>query len=606
MPGIGNHPNVLFLTILESKESMKLFCNSLSRVALILLTSVFLFTASCSKKKETSVVAKKAQATDVAAELTNSDSLVKSIPSDAYCFVSADLSHAAYKRLLASPWSPRQNKFSAKDILTSDGFPKKVAQILEGSGILSEQPQVIEDFVGEVALFATLPQPASEPLTSIGLLLRSSKKDELPNRLAVIRDEIKKAGIEVKDESISGAKGFSFSSYDLCDDVDACKAAAKVPPMIFVAWNNGTGVFSFSETVIQQVLTAKQGVPQFVNSENFKRATQDFPSSESRYGFGYIDLTKIVEHIAKAENKSDLIASVSKSPIEAISLSSAMADIPSAIVKLLFNPRDENQKKVFEIFGSSNAKSMLEVLPADPLLFISLDGQTLLRAKALLAANAPAPVQDQLKVLDAVQRVGLVVNSPSSGGSMLPVPDLLIVLESNAAEQSEQQISQIVTSYMGTQGGAQGLQWQENEIDGVKVKSMMSPLGFGMFLTRHKNFVIASSTDNQLRALLKGINGKGEVFASMASGMEKSILSERDTLFNWYMSFDRFGTTLENMGQMLLMFAPPDDQQKAREYLTPEAIEQIRKMGVMLGSTTIDKGAITIESYQMGKSKGKA
>lgn len=555
----------------------------------LLLCALLVTAPACSRKKEENA-AVVPQSKDITAELAEHAALLQRIPVASDGFFYWNTSHAAYKRLLESPWAgtdyiPIEESLDAST---------PIGQALRSSGFDMSSRRDWEKTFSE-GIFFTSPGPQGEP--SLSVAIRSAADAAVPAKLDKLKDELKKIGVPVQELEVPKGSGFSFDAAKLNRTPQA--GAEQGSFHVHVGWDGNLAVISSAPAVVSSVLSGTTALPTLVTTAEFKERTSGFPDAQSRYGIGYFDLASLFKALRNTTPAAtNAVRDPEKIPFRAVSWALAMGEAPFHDVRVAYKAMDPQQQQWFQTLGESQADNIVSVMPANPLFFLSLDGPTVKRVKELAVAEfpqgAPPAVAKQLAALDTLKRVGILARIAPVGQSILPMPDLTIMFETSDTAATSSALMDAVG--MASQGaGMPGSGWQEKTVANTPVKAMISPLGFGAFVASSGNFVILSSSENQLATVLDATQGKGQVLAKSLPPQAKKLLANEETLGNVYVDFVELGTFMENMTGLLAMYAPQNEE--AKKLMDPKNIEEMKKMGSMVGAITLSEGSINFRSF---------
>ncbi|MCB0324847.1 MAG: hypothetical protein KDD69_14790 [Bdellovibrionales bacterium] len=557
------------------------------RVAGVCFLVIAGLVAGCSKKEEkaqTSQSVVGATASGVA-QVELASELLKRVPGNAAGFFVWNGSHEAYGRLLESPWAGSTSLGSMLE--GSNERVERVKKFLSAAGLDPDDKQTWRKLFSEAVFFVTPPEGGSaEPV--VGAVFRSDGID-LAEKMAAIRKELAASGEKVADVAIDGGTGFN-----IVVPQEADPASAPVPPQeqqLTVLVRDGVAALASQEGVARNVLTAEpKNLPTLVETDDFKRAVAQFPAQGARFASGYLDVSKVLGASGQLPG-----APLETLPLRAVSIALSMTDAPQTDVRMLY--REQNgEKSWIEQLVPSSSQELVSAVPTKPLLFFSVDGQALSKLKEMASAQIAAQpdLASQLAFIDGVKRLGISARLAPLGQSALPIPDLLLLLETDKPQEAQAQLKALIAGNMKNAPMMAGNPWTEKELpDGTKVQSMITPLGFGAFLASAEGLLLAASTESQLRSALAE-RGKPQ-FVGELSKPVSSVLADQSTVGNLYINFEQVGAFLENMGGVLAMFAPQD--RAAQDWLLPENIASVKKMGLLVGSVTVEGDAIDIRSF---------
>lgn len=505
------------------------------------------------------------------------------VPEQAVGFFVWEGKHPAYDKLNKSAWGSSESDIT-KMLQDSNPQMAEVREVLQGIGLDLNNKDTWRNVFSQAALFIA---PAAEAgkQGAVGLVFQSDPSVKIGEKLAALKTQLAKKEMEVQDLKLTGGTGFS-----LLDKSDG--AGEKV----FLGWKDNTGVFGSSDWVVDSVLTSKgDKLPAIVSSPNFSRAAQGLPDDSVRFATAYVDFqraTEVADRLGQAGAESVQKIKAADLPLKAISIGMAMDKSPETSLRLIYDPASKT-KGWLGALSSSSSGELLSVVPGKPLVFLSLDGKTLRQVKELALAGmgeAGKAYGSQLSFLNDVNRVGISARANAAGQSLLPIPDMLIVAESANPAQTAQQLQTVVGAAMSS-SGLPAMPWQDKQVNGVTVKSMMTPLGVGVFVASTKNLVLVASSEGQIQSALGG----GTFVKGMPSQVEQ-VFAKEQSLGNLYVNFEEIAGMMENMGGMLSMYAPPDANGQ-NQFMQPENIQAMKKMGTVVGSVTLEEDAIGIKSF---------
>ncbi len=538
-----------------------------------------LISTSCSRKEESKSGTSSSLSAAKAPAVNFAGGLVALLPAETVAFFLFEGKHPAYQKYVSSPWGQGKTDFSTV-LDSADARTKEIVDILKRVGLDPKDTKTWKGLFAEAAFFASAGKGADAP--AFGAVVRSDASVELPKILEGIKGTI--PATEASVEEVKFAKGTGVKIVSKGNN-----------PPFFVGWNGNLGVFGSAEWLVNSVLTSSGSeVPAIASGSVFERSMKGLPENDLRLGTGFVDVQKLTEVSKKLDNNSSA-AATAELPVTAFSFAMGMDETPRTHARLVYDEAKGSQNEWLKTISTSDSGSVAGAVSAKPLLFLSLDGQTLRKIRdtaiAKQAGNPAAQMASaQLAFLDDIKRIGLAIRTAPMGQALLPVPDLLILLESNQAARTAEQVQSIVSQAAAGSGMA-GMPWTDSKVNDVAVKSMVSPLGVGLYLASTKNLVIAASTEGQMKAALAGAGG----FTGGLTPKASAVFGSEASLGNLYLNFEEVAGMLESMGGMMAMYAPQNKD--AAKLLEPESLESIRKMGTVIGSVKVESGIIGIDSY---------
>lgn len=578
------------------------------RIAAVMLLAACLAASSisCSReKKKSSAVKTTPISVDVPAELRASESLIKHVPENAYGFFHWNSTHPAYRRLASSPWAGG-GALSLESLTSGRGGDGKFVALLKRAGIDPSERETYETLLSEAVAFAS-PAPEAGQKPALALLFKANSGSSLEQHALKLKEELKRSKIEIKEHEIEGGSAFSFDYNELSAHGKARKSASNRPRMRFIGWSGSVGVIATKLWPLTAALSLPGNkLPKTIDSPQFREAVADFPPAKHRYAIGYIDIAALLDDVNAAQGAETVLEdslNLKLIPFKAAAMSLAMDDAPSNIARLLYEVKDPQHKKWFRALHASSNAALIGSMPQKPLIFLSLDGQTIRDLKQIAMENPSLKTpgaSEMLAALDAVARVAVYARIAPVGQSILPVPDVLIALESTNPSAVRSRLENIIGSLAGSAGMSTG-GWQEKELHGASVKFIRSQLGIGAYLAVKDSSVLIASTEPMIRSILGGLGDGAGSLASSVSQRTSQVLAKDHSLGNMYVDFQEVGSLMENMGGMLSMYAPQSEE--AKQMLSPENIDSIKRMGAVIGAVKVDENSISlINFYEAAKS----
>jgi hypothetical protein len=497
-----------------------------------------------------------------------SHTLVTRIPGDSFAFMKWDGAADAYSKLMASPWG----KASYSMLTPKDGSGHgQVSSLLKAIGLDPDDSNVWRQLLSEAAVFAVYPEPESKE-AALGVVFRA-RDLKLAEKVTALKAELLKSGETAGDLAAEDGTGISFSLKD---------SSGQQNSTYYLAYEGDIGVLSSNKAVLTSVLKSKgESLPGVAQSEGFKQGVVGLSAAQSRFGIGCIDIQQLLQHSGR-----NIPADMEKerAALKALVFAFSMEEAPLTVGRLVYDPTGLTPDSWLNTINASKADTLLAETPDKPLFFLSLDGLAVKRVKDAIGkelAEAKPPALQQLSALDAVSRIALIAAVAPLGQSMLPLPDVMLVMDTNNPESTRQGIEELVKGSLANSPSTAAMRWSEKDIDGKnKMKAIVSPIGVGAFLAVKGNLVFLTSTENQMRDVFTGKWKEG--IPKALTGQAKAVLVDNPSVANWYLDFQELAHMLDNAKGVLSMFAP--QQQDAGSLLGPENLDFLAKKGKMVGS----------------------
>lgn len=585
-----------------------IFVKGCCRVFCSLLAVTVVTTAGCKSRSESNKGAPSATSASVAAHPTSLaarqqslPSLLRLIPENSIGFLTWDTTSASYKKLSQSAWGGGQDMLSS---IGKSSLSEKLLPVLKKAGLDPSDRTTMEALFSQATLFGTKRIPDSSknrdtkmPPVNLGVAFRS-KGVSLEGKLSSLKTELAAAGSKVEAVNLPKGAGFSFDTSVFNPAPEQGSEDAKPnsqPNLLYVGWHNDLGVVATADSLVGSVLgSAGSALPEVVNSPNFARATKDLPSPETVLQFGYWDLQSLFQeaNIQQAKNPDSQV------PLQGVAFAMSMLEAPQTDVRFIVDAKTETQRQFFSAIGSSQTGNLLQSISSNPLIFVSLDGQTVKRYKEIAAKQSSSVAPETLRLLstlDPIQRIAFTARVAPAGQAMLPIPDLTIVAESNNVELSKSSVIELVGTAMSA-AGLPANSWSEFEASGVKVKAMQSPMGMGInaFVATKGPLLLVSNSKAQISAAIDNLVKESKAFRDALPVPAQELLSEGKDVANLYVNFEEAGAFLETIRGVASMYA--SQSAEAQQFLSPENITTIKKMGALVGTVEMADQIISIRS----------
>ena len=576
--------------------------NHVRLVFLSALCAALLAAASCKSKEETAGGAG-LPAKVVASNVTISGDLVARVPVNAFAVMRWEGGHPAYKKLMESPWGST-SEFS-KLMEQSTPAAEKLQKVFTALGVDPAKPAVWHDVFADTVLFAS---PGPNPATPVvvGMIFKSAKPFSLKEKLPTLRTTLAADGATIEDAQLAPATGFivkfkaepADAAMDSVPGAGMMNAQSISGSLVIAATDDLSIIASDIEAAKQVFASAGNTQPTILASDTLSRALAGTPSSDSRFGTGLIDIQKFAAEVQKLATDPQAKQALEALPaFQAVGISLAMTDAPQTDVRLLFDPAKGGDSFVKQL-SASESKAIVGGLPANPLLFLSVDGLTLKRLKDSALKDVPPEQQGalgQLALLDSVKRLAISIRVAEAGKTLIPLPDMLIAIESSSTQPTADALKMLIAGSLAQSGLAGGGSWASRTVSGATVQTLPAGFGFNVSVATTPNLVLVSTSDKMIDSMVNPKDPGAGAFAKSLSGSSSRVLSDASTIGNLYVNFREVGTLMETLGGTLRMFAPQDPT--AAQMLTPEKIANIKKMGTMVAAIELGENVIGIQSF---------
>ncbi len=550
-----------------------------------LITSSCFYLAACGKsceEKATSNAPTIALGTSDDTFTLESDLLTR-VPDESFAFFVWQGAHPAYARLLDSPWSESSSLFSL--LPSSQTELTQIIELLAAAGFDPRDPKVMAKIFAEAVFFV---YRGEKPEPEFGVVFKP--EGQVPAAiLTKIAEATKDTSYLTEEIVIAGDTGLSItvSKGEKTSPVPVGNKP-EVDRKIFAIAQGDMGIIALSKKTIERVMEKEElRQPAIVKTAEFQKLTKPLPGATDRFVTGYVD---IASFYGSGEDGAET------SPLRALSLSSSMTDAPQMDIFLLLND-NELAKAFVPTDDVSRGDAIRAVVPSNPLFFLDVDGAALKKVKSSLVSKYGATdteVTSNLAFIDSISRFGLAAKVAPVGQSILPIPELLFLFDSSEPEAAISQLKELVSSGLKNTPMTAGLQWSEKDVgEGKTLNTIMSPLGFGIFLASKDSLVFAASTEAAAKAVLGGTSVGA--FEKSVPSKVNSLFALGSTLSSFHVDFSELSSLLGNMGGVLAMYAPQD--KNAQKMLAPENVASLKKMGLLSGSLRFENDLLALKAF---------
>ncbi|MEY4667372.1 MAG: hypothetical protein RL518_71 [Pseudomonadota bacterium] len=541
----------------------------------------------CSKKEGESAPQQKAMAHSSLLDTP----LLQKVPDTTAAFMAMDFSGDGYKRFITSPWGGDMKGLnalkSAVDELESSGasedqvkVAKAVLNSLQKLGLVSpEGRSQVEKVLSDAVGFISIKKHDKIPL-DLGVFARAASGVNLAERATSLRAILSDAGLKVTDEQIGGTKGFS--------------AAVPVPEeenlsmSLYVAATEDKLGLAFTKEAVAGLLSdgTTNGLANLRALPEFSQAEESVRSSDPALSLAFVSVKKFLENFSQEQGKADDDFDPKDIPVTSVALSQGYADQMVTLAGVTVTPMNELQKSIFTAFENSGIPTTAFKLPADTAVALSLDSRVVSKLEGTLKGlNDPsaALVVDQLKNIQGIT-LGL-----RNGDGSSPIPDIYLSLDSSARDQVASSVETGIG--LGMMATGQQLQWNTKDIGGAPTRYLMTPLGVGIYVSSPKasNALVVATSERAVQAIATSNNGGASLDSSMPKALRNRVPSS--STGSLYLNFIQLGTVVDAVkGTIESMMGPNPELDDALN------AEQLRKLGVGIGSLSYTNGVFKIQS----------
>ncbi|MCO6430436.1 MAG: hypothetical protein J5J00_06195 [Deltaproteobacteria bacterium] len=537
----------------------------------VLSSSVLLF-QGCSKKEETPAAS--------GPSILDSE-IVSYLPATSVGFFTWNTESEGYKKLKSSVWS--QNASKSLELLKNledNPDAKRIIPIIDSlvqTGLVPKspsQPDVINSGVG----FIDIDKAAKLP--TVAIYMSAASGQDLSSKIPTLESAISAQGFATQKETIGGVQGFSVQVGDKGNPFEK----------FYVAYSKDKLALASSIPLAETLFNGKPsaGIQQIKQSEEFKKAAGGVTNPAESMSFAYFDMNKFISTVASLglSPEQDPSTELKEIPVQSLALTSSMKDNLSYSVAVSLNPKNENQKRVISALSGAGGSDILNKVPSDLMLLLSLDGKTISSIKNAMLTEIPAealgPMGEQLKLLDSLKSLSLGLRGPAGA---TPFPELVLVAESSESDALHKLVKSQLDMALASSG--MPMPWQQKEIGGAQVTYALSPFGVGAYVTSNKGMVIVASGEKLISDLVTPSNGT--LLAGM-SNSTKEMLSSSKPFIVAYSDFNKIANALSSTQDQLAMFTG------GKGGISPEQLAQMRQVGTVVLSLNVDDNLVKLRS----------
>jgi hypothetical protein len=308
-------------------------------------------------------------------------------------------------------------------------------------------------------------------------------------------------------------------------------------------------------------ITRIKALPQFAKS------TQELPT-EGQFVVGFADTIPLAKALKAAADKQLPTGTANSSinldtiPLDAIAFSRTMSDGLVDTLVAPVTPRDKDQMKLVNALTSSTKGQLIDVVPADVVAYLGLDGGSLASLKNAAVEDMAAqgqPLPAELALIDAVRGISL---SLRKGAAASAFPDLILAIRTPQAGEIRTKLKEYIALGLESGAGMPAPQWMNKEIEGVPTEYFLTPFGVGLFISQVADVVIVASSESSVAEVMNSVKGSKKSLLSTLPSSVSERLKQRPAVVAGFVDFARLGTLIEEVQGSLAMFTggtPPVD-----------------------------------------------
>jgi hypothetical protein len=409
----------------------------------------------------------------------------------------------------------------------------------------------------------------------------------LTEKAVALRQILTDAGLSTADEQIGSAKGFVATMPAPEEDMTIS--------LHVVATRDKLGL-AFSKEAVEGLIAdgATKGLSNLRALPEFAKAEEAVRSPEPALSFAFLSVKTFLTSLAEDSANGDDELGAKDIPVTAVAMSQGYGDQMVTSAAVMVSPTNDLQRSVFAAFENSGIPADAFKLPSDTALSLSLDARVISKLEnALKTLNDPsaAMVVEQLKNIQGIT-LGL-----RNGDGTSPVPDIYLSLDSSARDQVASTVETGIG--LGMMATGQQLQWNSKDISGSPTRYLMTPIGVGVYVSspKNSNALVVATSERAVQDITTSNGGGASLDTSMSKALRSRVAST--STGSLYMNFIQLGALADAVkGTVASLMGPNPEFDQALNS------EQLRKLGVGIGSLSYTNGVFKIQSvFDRGDTK---
>ncbi|MDZ4786747.1 MAG: hypothetical protein SGJ02_11800 [bacterium] len=527
---------------------MKLF----SILSINIFTCILLAFVGCTKKQESSM---------------QSSSLLDLLPKETIGLVIWNTESEGFKKFKATPWAESQIPINSLD----QPELKTTLNVLNRIGLINTSKETI-DSISEGIGFATIETINQITMFNFALYTKARSGEDLTGFVLKIRSELSKEGIVVKDFSKSGREIIGITLNTKMEGY---------PKQLFISSSKEILAAATSEALLEKPFLLEQvktTVP-FLDSPEFKDASTKAKIKGS-FLMASLNLSELVGPMTSIAESIDPKLNLKELPVKFISFDRSFKASLTDSIRFVFDPKTEEQKKIFGFLKASSSVALLKSTPKEILFTIQLDGPTLASISQVELADVP-----NKSLLEKITRLAIMAKA---GTTATLFPEITLVAESSDPKELADTLSNQIKSLIDS-GGMPFSPWKETTIEGNKINFSLTPLGIGLYIANINGKLVASSSEDGIKSII-ALTKSSDSFYTEASKRDAVILTEVGSVSSGHLDFEKLGDTLKELQGTLAMFSG------GAANMDPDVVTKLKKLGKMDFAVTYSDFKLGIET----------
>ncbi|MCB0358638.1 MAG: hypothetical protein KDD44_03355 [Bdellovibrionales bacterium] len=561
------------------------------RLAITMLAIAFAL--SC-QKAEKSSPPQAPKSLTLQEELRDEPGMLLTVPVDAYGFVTWDSTGKPYERL-------RRSLYSVSSIV---GVPAErmlridhpLLDALRERGFDLQSNETYQSLFAQAVSYIAPGPSKAEPL-ALALRFQTAPGHAVEPFFLALRTALENRGVSVTDVGAEGLRGYSFDARALDQQNVGRRAVRKSGrsrleqsenSKVYVAWQGKDGLVSTSLPLVSLGF-ARSGreLPVILTQPLFAQATAGFPSRRNRFALAYFDFERLIR-----ENGSlPQLSLQSLIPFRAVAWAASMDDAPRSEYRAIIQDTPHPLLEALQSLKPSPSTPVVEHLGTDPIAALTIDAGAVARLLSQLDAADIFHESFLPVILGTTTRIGIALRpAPASEHRLLPLPEVVVVLNSTQPEATQRALLQQVETILSGPAASIDLPpyWMEKQVDSHTVRYLRSYLGVGIYVTTVENLVIVASSEQALRSSAATSPG---FYLGLKPDLSR-LLSSDPTIVAVYLNNQAAGVFLNDVRGMLQFFAPTP--QGGDPTLPVEIIRELESHGVFVAALRSEATSLSL------------
>lgn len=426
-----------------------------------------------------------------------------------------------------------------------------ILKAIATSGLISEDPAT-PDGMSEFLAFLQ----SNSPMPDAGMYITARDTVDLKALAAKLKTALEEEKVTVT-ETPQGDKLLLTVTEDVVT--------------IYALFDSHQAAITTSNALTQNLFTTEPvgGFQEIKGSQSYQQIMALHNGNGAQFGLGLADYAAISK-LASGAVPQEAAAGLDEAPIGLVSLGQYASDAFTTEILAQLAPKNDQQKLLINNISKPASNTLLDRLPEASAFFLILDGQLLRTvqegAVSDLSPEEKAAAQPYIETLMKVK--GISIGALPAGRDAL-VPDIFITIQNDEPGKLMDFVTEQTRDLISTQ--IPMANWLEKDVDGVKVKYILTPLGIGLYLASIKDSFVATSTDSAMAEMIKAIKSGSSAAKHFPATI--SAIAPNTPLVSGYLDFKKIADAVESVQGSMSMFTG------GASALNAEEIQNLKRMG---------------------------